>query len=63
MQIKKDKMTVTDTFNRLVDTERGITCGCMSPKLIKFSHINATSYYHTQYKCDCGNTIEMYIVK
>lgn len=33
MTIQKGSITVSDTKDRLIETEQGITCGCGSPKL------------------------------
>ena len=61
MKFNRDKMTITDTYGRLVDTEKGITCGCGDSKLTKTMHVDAVSYYSTTYECSCGNTIEVYV--
>lgn len=60
MQIKKGKMTVTDTCDRLIETEQGITCGCGNVNLTRFMHIDAMSYHASKYICCCGNNIEIY---
>lgn len=61
MQIKKDGMTITDSLNRLVEVESGVTCGCGNAKLTRGMHVDAKSYFTTQYNCCCGNTIEVYM--
>ena len=33
MKISKERMTVEDTMNRLIETKDGITCGCGNPRL------------------------------
>lgn len=59
MEIKKDRMTVTDTYNNLIETENGITCGCGNPSLKMVCHIDGTNFYSYQYRCACGNSILM----
>ena len=59
MEIKKDRMTVTDTKDNLIETEEGITCGCGNQSLRMVSHIDGKDFYAYQYKCSCGNSILM----
>ena len=57
MIIKKDRMTVKDTMDKLVETEQGITCGCENPKFKMVMHMDFTDSYQNNYVCDCGNQI------
>jgi hypothetical protein len=59
MKIEKDRMTVCDTNDNLVETEEGITCGCGNPKLKIVFHIDGIDFYGYQYSCICGNSITM----
>ena len=57
MIIKKDRMTVEDTMDKIVEVEHGITCGCENPQLRMTMHMDLTDSYQTNYVCDCGNQI------
>ena len=57
MIIKKDRMTVEDTMDKLVETEQGITCGCENPMLKMTMHMDFTDSYQNNFVCDCGNQI------
>lgn len=59
MQISKERMTVCDTNDNLVETEEGITCGCENPRLKMVCYIDGTDFYGYQYSCACGNSISM----
>jgi len=59
MKIVKERMTVEDTMNRLIETKDGITCGCGNPSLKMVCHIDGTDFYSYSYSCDCGNSIVM----
>lgn len=59
MEIKKGRMTVTDTKDNLIETENGITCGCGNPSLNMVFHIDGTNFYSYKYRCSCGNSILM----
>ena len=57
MKIKKERMTVEDTMDKLVELEQGITCGCDNPGLQMTMHLDGTDYYQSNYICECGNQI------
>lgn len=59
MKIEKDRMTVCDTKDNLIETEKGITCGCGNPSLKMVCHIDGVDFYGYQYSCSCGNSISM----
>lgn len=59
MEIKKDRMTVIDTKDNLIETEDGITCGCGNPSLRMVCHMDGKDFYSYQYNCSCGNSILM----
>lgn len=59
MKIEKDRMTVCDTKDNLIETEEGITCGCGNPSLKMVCHIDGVDFYGYQYSCACGNSISM----
>lgn len=58
MKIEKDKITITDKNDNLVETKEGITCGCENPKLKMVCHIDGVDFYGYTYQCSCGNVIE-----
>lgn len=57
MIIEKERMTVEDTMDKLVETEQGITCGCENPQLKMTMHMDFTDSYQNNFVCDCGNQI------
>lgn len=59
MEIKKDRMTIKDTKDNLIETKDGITCGCGNPSLRMVCHVDGKDFYGYQYRCACGNSISM----
>ena len=59
MVIEKENMTVKDTLDKLVETEKGITCGCENPELRMTCHIDGSDFYSCDYQCSCGNAISV----
>lgn len=59
MIIEKENMKIEDTHNKLVETEKGVTCGCENPDLKMIYHIDAKDFYGYDYKCSCGNAISV----
>ena len=59
MTIEKCDMTVSDTKDNLIETKDVITCGCENPSLKMTCHIDGVDFYSYQYKCQCGNCIEV----
>ena len=57
MEIKKENMTIVDSHNNLIETEKGITCGCGNPRLKMVCHIDGRDFFGYQYNCSCGNSI------
>lgn len=57
MIIKKERMTVEDTMDKLIEKEEGITCGCENPQLKMTMHMDFTDSYQNNFVCDCGNQI------
>ena len=57
MKIEKERMVIEDTMDRLMESEKGITCGCENPSLRMELHIDGKEMYTTQYACACGNRI------
>lgn len=61
MIIKKDRMTVEDTMDKLIEKEEGITCGCENPNLRMTMHLDMTDSYQNNFVCDCGNQIAVVV--
>ena len=59
MTIEKCDMIVSDTKDNLIETKDGITCGCENPSLKMTCHIEGVYFYSYQFKCQCGNCIEV----
>lgn len=59
MKIEKENMTVEDSRDNLIETEKGITCGCGNPNLRMVCHIDGREWYGYQYNCKCGNAINV----
>ena len=57
MIIQKERITIEDTMDKLVEKEVGITCGCENPNLKMVMHLDMTDCYQNNYVCDCGNQI------
>ena len=50
-------MRIQYTLNKLVETEKGVTCGCENPELKMTCHIDGKDFFSYNYQCTCGNTI------
>ena len=60
MKIETGRMTIEDTHDNLIETEKGYTCGCGNPNLKMGLHIDGVNFYSYQYTCiNCGNSICM----
>ena len=59
MEIKKENMTIVDTNDNLIETEKGITCGCSNPSLKMVCHMDGREFFAYQYSCSCGNSINV----
>lgn len=59
MKIKKNRMIVCDTMDKLIETKYGITCGCGNPSLKMVLHMDRRDSYMYQYSCCCGNSISI----
>lgn len=57
MEIKKNGVTVSDTNDKLIEKEGGITCGCGNPNLKMVAHWDGAKEYGYTYNCSCGNVI------
>lgn len=57
MIIEKERMTVEDTMDNLIETEDGIRCGCKNPMLKMTMHIDFNDSYQNNFVCECGNQI------
>lgn len=61
MQIKKGRTTYTDTMDKIHEGKDGITC-CGGLMRIA-AHIDGTDFYSYQYHCECGNNIEVKVMR
>lgn len=58
MKIEEGNMTIEDSQDKLIETEKGYTCGCGKPSISMTSHIDGTDFYSYQFVCgNCGNVI------
>jgi hypothetical protein len=59
MEIIRGRMKVTDTDDKIVETEHGISCGCGNAILSLNTHIDGVDFYESIYSCQCGNSISV----